>query len=166
MTFVLGIFLFLSPIVVLIGSNARLNGLIASLNFYQNNGLSLDISAITLQCGAVVLFITALLTRPIREFNDRYAGLLLLTCFVNVFLHPLGLALEVCISDDGKETLDRVWDYREDEEGIYYNLKDSTQERINKFKEKAKFINDEFNRVGDGRSRILGFRIEPIPEKN
>ena len=82
------------------------------------------------------------------------------------FLHPLGLALEIQIGDDGSEKLGKIWDYRKDKEGIYYNLKDSTQERINKFKEKAKFINDEFSRIGEGRSRKLGFRIEPIPEND
>ena len=82
------------------------------------------------------------------------------------FLHPLGLALEIQIGDDGKETLGRVWDYREDEEGMYYDLKNSTSERINNFKGKAKFINDEFSRIGEGRSRKLGFRIEPIPEND
>ena len=82
------------------------------------------------------------------------------------FLHPLGLALEVRQDIDGSERLGKIWDYRKDKEGIYYNLKNSTQERINKFKEKAKFINDEFSRIGEGRSRKLGFKIEPIPEKN
>lgn len=36
------------------------------------------------------------------------------------FLHPLGLALEVSIGEDGTETLSGVWDYRDDPEGIYY----------------------------------------------
>jgi hypothetical protein len=36
------------------------------------------------------------------------------------FLHPLGLALEVVLNEDGTETLGGVWDYREDPEGIYY----------------------------------------------
>lgn len=36
------------------------------------------------------------------------------------FLHPLGLALEVVVEDDGRERLGGVWDYRDDPEGIYY----------------------------------------------
>lgn len=37
------------------------------------------------------------------------------------FLHPLGLALEVVIEEDGTERLGGVWDYRDDPEGIYYD---------------------------------------------
>ena len=81
------------------------------------------------------------------------------------FFHPLGLALAIWISDDGSETLGRVWDYRKDEEGIYYGLKNSTPERINKFKKKAKFINNEFDKIGERRSRKLGFITEPIPRR-
>ena len=36
------------------------------------------------------------------------------------FLHPLGLALEVIVEDDGSETLGGIWDYRSDPEGIRY----------------------------------------------
>lgn len=36
------------------------------------------------------------------------------------FFHPLGLALEVNIDDDGKETLSGMWDYRDDPEGMLY----------------------------------------------
>ena len=36
------------------------------------------------------------------------------------FFHPLGLALEVAIADDGKHTLSGVWDYRDDPEGMLF----------------------------------------------
>lgn len=36
------------------------------------------------------------------------------------FLHPLGLALEVVVDDDGTETLGGIWDYRDDPEGMAY----------------------------------------------
>lgn len=36
------------------------------------------------------------------------------------FFHPLGLALEVSINEDGIEYLSGVWDYREDPEGITF----------------------------------------------
>lgn len=36
------------------------------------------------------------------------------------FFHPLGLALEVVVDDDGEERLGGVWDYRDDSEGISY----------------------------------------------
>lgn len=35
-------------------------------------------------------------------------------------LHPLGLALEVVVNDDGSETLGGVWDYRDDPEGMVF----------------------------------------------
>ncbi len=34
------------------------------------------------------------------------------------FLHPLGLALEVVVGDDGTMTLGGVWDHRDDPEGV------------------------------------------------
>lgn len=36
------------------------------------------------------------------------------------FLHPLGLALEIKINDDGTESLNGIWDCRDDPEGINY----------------------------------------------
>ena len=36
------------------------------------------------------------------------------------FLHPLGLALEVVIKEDGSEELGGVWDNRDDKEGMFF----------------------------------------------
>ena len=36
------------------------------------------------------------------------------------FLHPLGLALEVITHEDGTESFGRVWDYRDDPEGVIF----------------------------------------------
>lgn len=36
------------------------------------------------------------------------------------FLHPLGMALEVLVAEDGTETLGGIWDYRDDPEGMNY----------------------------------------------
>jgi len=36
-------------------------------------------------------------------------------------LHPLGLALEIQINDDGTEKFGALWDCRTDPEGILYN---------------------------------------------
>jgi len=80
------------------------------------------------------------------------------------FLHPLGLALEVKIEDDGTEVLGGVWDYREDLEGIYYDLENSDETRINNFKRKKNFIDSELQIIGDNRMKKLGFIIEPIDE--
>lgn len=79
------------------------------------------------------------------------------------FFHPLGLALEVIV-EDGKETLGGIWDYREDKEGIYYNIKDSDSERLLKFKKNKEFIDNEFKSRSSGRKSELGFVIEPIPD--
>jgi len=81
------------------------------------------------------------------------------------FLHPLGLALEVSVNDDGSEKLNGVWDYRNDEEGIIYDLENSDEERIEKFKKNEEYINQEFKRKSETRNRLLGFDIEPIKKK-
>ena len=49
------------------------------------------------------------------------------------FLHPLGLALEVKVDDEtGAEALGGVWDCRDEDEGIFYAIKDSDEERQKK----------------------------------
>lgn len=37
------------------------------------------------------------------------------------FFHPIGLALEVVVEEDGTETLGGIWDYRDDPEGVLYD---------------------------------------------
>jgi hypothetical protein len=78
------------------------------------------------------------------------------------FLHPLGLALEIIIDDDDNEILGGIWDYRNDEEGILYDIKNSDSFRINTFKQKEKFIKDELEKRSILRKDKLGFIIEPI----
>jgi hypothetical protein len=78
------------------------------------------------------------------------------------FLHPLGLALGVNIDEDGNETLGNIWDYRNDPEGIYYDLINSDQNRIDKFLKNEKFISDEFEKRKDCRIKLLDDLIEPI----
>jgi hypothetical protein len=78
------------------------------------------------------------------------------------FLHPLGLALEIKIDEDGKETLGGIWDYRNDAEGIHYDLKNSLESRKNRFKEKCDFVDNEYNKRSIERRKKLGFVIEPI----
>ena len=52
------------------------------------------------------------------------------------FLHPHGLALEVCVEKDGTETLGGVWDYREDPEGMLYGqLEPDKMKRIEHLQE-------------------------------
>ncbi len=40
------------------------------------------------------------------------------------YLHPLGLALEVVVEDDGSERLGGIWDCRDDPEGVLYGTLD------------------------------------------
>jgi hypothetical protein len=78
------------------------------------------------------------------------------------FFHPLGLALEVNILEDGTEYISGIWDYRDEPEGIYYDLKNSDQERINSFRENAIHVEIERQHKTHTRYNILGFEIEPI----
>jgi len=74
----------------------------------------------------------------------------------------LGLALEVYIDKNGNESLRNIWDYRDDNEGIYFDYKNSPKERIDKAKSKADFINREIDKRKNSREQLLGSTIEPI----
>ena len=78
------------------------------------------------------------------------------------FLHPLGLSLEISIDDDGNEKLGGVWDYRDDKEGIYYDISNEDLERKSRFNDKKAFIDDELENRCKNRKEILGFDIEPL----
>ena len=78
------------------------------------------------------------------------------------FLHPLGLALEIVQQENGDITLGGIWDSREDEEGIYYDLKNSKEDRIERFEKNMKFIDSEIDKKSSTRIKILGEVIEPI----
>lgn len=74
------------------------------------------------------------------------------------FFHPLGLALEVNIAEDGTEILGpemlcRVWDHRDDPEGMSYGP------GVINVEKRAK-ISDEFDRKFVERKRVLGFTIQ------
>jgi hypothetical protein len=73
------------------------------------------------------------------------------------FLHPLGLAMEVEIADDGTETIKAVWDYRDDPEGMIFSpgVIDA---------EKAARISLEFDTKLAAREGILGYDIQPVEE--
>lgn len=71
------------------------------------------------------------------------------------FLHPLGLALEVEISPSGIERLGRIWDSRDDPEGIYFD-----PELIDK--DKAIRIYREGAKKGLPRIAKLGFVVQPL----
>ena len=63
------------------------------------------------------------------------------------FLHPLGIALGVQVNEEtGEETLEGILDRRDDDEGFYYDLDNSDQERIQRFRLKASHIQAEAQR--------------------
>lgn len=78
------------------------------------------------------------------------------------FLHPLGLALEISIDDDSNEKLGGIWDYRNDKEGIYFDISNSDSERKSSFNKKKTFIDTELESRCKNRKEILGFDIEPL----
>ena len=78
-------------------------------------------------------------------------------------LHPLGLALEIIQNDDGTESLGGIWDYREDKEGMYFDLKNSDESRLEAFRERELYISQEICKRMKDRMLLLGFGIEPVP---
>lgn len=53
-----------------------------------------------------------------------------------LFLHPLGLAIEVVIDDEtGRESLGGIWDYREDPEGILFGKDMIDPAKIKRFRD-------------------------------
>jgi hypothetical protein len=72
------------------------------------------------------------------------------------FLHPLGLALEVVVEDDGSEYLGGVWDYRDDPEGMCFG--DFNEGCV----ANAERIRDEFNAKAMTRKTSLGYVVQPV----
>ena len=79
------------------------------------------------------------------------------------FLHPMGLALEVIVGDDGNEQLGGIWDYREESEGIIYDLENSNEDRVERFVKDADFVESEIEKRVSHRMQKLGFAVEQIP---
>jgi len=102
---------------------------------------------------------------PIKEFRE----LGYLQEINRRFLHPLGLAIEICVDDDsGEETVGCIWDYRDDPDGISFGLGDpvfSNEERDFEASVKAMRIAIQENKRRPARENALGFWIEPIPLK-
>lgn len=69
------------------------------------------------------------------------------------FFHPLGLAMEVVVDEDGSERLGGVWDYRGDDEGIWYDGGVDAQ--------KAARIEALLEERKPARVAALGFIVEP-----
>ena len=76
-----------------------------------------------------------------------------------LFLHPMGLALEVKRDSDGNEILSGVWDCRHDNEGIAFTDNDSSD-----FIRRAKSIETIYQNRLKRRIKNLGYGIQPIDE--
>lgn len=72
-----------------------------------------------------------------------------------LFLHPLGLALEVRIGDGGV-TLSGIWDYRDDPEGICV----MPPARFDR--QKAAYVQDQWESREQPRRDALGYMIQPV----
>lgn len=73
------------------------------------------------------------------------------------FLHPLGLALEVVVEDDGTERLGGIWDYRTDPEGMRFGDLNGVDER-----ERAIYVAKRWAERAATRRDELGYVIQPI----
>lgn len=75
------------------------------------------------------------------------------------FLHPLGMALEVLVEEDGTERFGGVWDYRDDPEGMAYRFPADCAER---FREAAERV--EALRLQHEKARIerYGAVVQPV----
>lgn len=87
----------------------------------------------------------------VREFRERGY----LQEVNRRFLHPLGLALEVTVEEDGTERISGVWDYRDDSEGIYF-----AGDYAN-LHPKARKVEEEWERREGNRRTALGYMVQP-----
>jgi len=70
-----------------------------------------------------------------------------------LFLHPMGLALEIIQEDDGTERLGGIWDYRHDEEGMLFADEDISEEKRRRV---MQFMYDQHLR----RENKIGFVVQ------
>lgn len=75
------------------------------------------------------------------------------------FFHPLGLALEVVIEDDGTQHLGGIWDFRDDPEGVNMLFFETD---VPEAKEKAKRVADHWQAMEQTRMALKGYMVQPI----
>ena len=78
------------------------------------------------------------------------------------FFHPLGLALEVVIEDDGSEYIGGVLDYRKDPEGVIFDYKNIPYIHQKEIFGKMENIKNIVLSRSKVRLEKLGYYVEPI----
>ena len=82
------------------------------------------------------------------------------------FFHPLGLALEIFYDDNGNINLGGIWDYREHEEGILFDIANRSEEEQEQFKNRYLETVKEMKKHAAARVKMFGQNYgvqEPIP---
>jgi hypothetical protein len=74
-----------------------------------------------------------------------------------LFLHPLGLALEIRVEGE-KKMFGRIWDYRDDPEGLVFADGEIDAK-------KAQLVEDMRASKAETRMRKLGFIVQPVDEQ-
>lgn len=74
-------------------------------------------------------------------------------------LHPLGLALEVVVEDDGTHRLGGVWDYRDDPEGITFAPDTLDPAKVAR-------VQAEIEKRWVERVNIAGYWEQPVPKES
>jgi len=93
---------------------------------------------------------------PIKDFMD----LGLLQEVNRRFFHPMGLALEIRVEEDGSCSLGGIWDYRDDPEGMRFG--DFSEKSLEKFNAVESMMESK----RESREKLLGYFIQPIGIKD
>lgn len=78
------------------------------------------------------------------------------------FLHPLGLAIAVNIDEAGNETIQTIYDFSDDPEGIYFGDSVVTQKT---FKDNAVLIGADLFCKKRERIKARGYVVQPYGEQ-
>jgi len=82
------------------------------------------------------------------------------------FFHPLGLALEVNVDDEGKCLgVSSIWDYRDDPEGMRYGWELEDEAALAVTCAKASNVYAQWHDKAESRKRLLGYVIQPLPDQ-
>ncbi len=74
------------------------------------------------------------------------------------FFHPLGLALEIIVDEEGGETLGGVWDFRDDSEGLMFAGADMGEE----FLDRVANVEELRLEKRGSRIKLMGERVQPV----